>query len=557
MESIDLIGLKNSLLASMNNLSRNKSTVNNLNVFPVPDGDTGTNMLMTVKSALKVATESESKDIKTLMKNFSKGSLLGARGNSGVILSQLIRGFTEPIADNAKELTIPDLVKCLEKASSVAYNAVMKPTEGTILTVAKDMSISAKKYPKKDKNVIAFLEYVLAEGHKSLDRTPELLPVLKEAGVVDAGGRGLLYLIEGALMHLKGDVSILEGDVAETGKSNQAIEHDHSAHSNADIKFGYCTEFILTATNPKKINNIENELKSYFSNNGDSLIVVGESDIVKVHVHTNNPGKVLEKALEYGYLQDIKIDNMKLQHNERMFSAEEYSSSKAPEPDTSSNVHLENAFIAVSAGEGFDEIFRSLNVTKTISGGQTMNPSTEDILSAIDGLNADNIYILPNNSNIILAAEQAKSISSKNIIVVPTKNMPQGIVAVLSLIEDNTPEENYSLMVDAINTLVSGEVTYAVRNTTLNGTDIKEGDIIGLSTKQILSKGSDHVQVCFDLIKELYTEDKSLLAIYYGEETKEDELNKLVELVNEHFPELQIDAMYGGQPLYYFIISLE
>lgn len=558
MESINLSGLKNSLKASMNNLSRNKSTVNNLNVFPVPDGDTGTNMLMTIKSALKVATENEASDIKGIMKNFSKGSLLGARGNSGVILSQLIRGFTDALPEKASEIIIPDLVKCTEKASAVAYNAVMKPTEGTILTVAKDISIAAKKYPKKEKDILKFYEYILQEGHKSLNRTPDLLPVLKEAGVVDAGGSGLMYLLEGAFKYLSGDNSILQ-DEDSISASTQKVsehEHDHAAHSTADIKFGYCTEFILSSTseNPERI---EKDLKEYFSSAGDSLIVVGESDIFKVHVHTNNPGLVLEKALEYGSIQDIKIDNMRLQHNERMFSDEEYSKSKVEVPEEKDDVHYENAFVAISAGEGFNEIFKSLNVAKIISGGQTMNPSTEDILSSIDKLSADNIFILPNNSNIILAAEQAKNISKKNIIVVPTTNMPQGIVSVLSLVEGSSVEDNLESMKEAIKSLVSGEVTYAVRSTTINGTDIKEGEIIALSSKQILAQGSDPVRVCFELINQLYDDEKSLLAIYYGEDTTEDQINELIELVEEKFPELEIDAVYGGQPLYYYIVSLE
>ncbi len=555
MDSIKINGLRDSLKAAMNNLSRNKSTVNNLNVFPVPDGDTGTNMLMTIKSAYKVAMESETpEDIKTLMKNFSKGSLLGARGNSGVILSQLIRGFAEAIPDKVTELTIPDIVKCSEKAATIAYNAVMKPTEGTILTVAKDISIAAKKYPRKEKDVLKFYEYILVEAHKSLKRTPDLLPVLKEAGVVDAGGSGLIYLLEGAYMYLSGDTSILTSDdIVETAQST--IEHDHAAHASGDIKFSYCTEFILSVMADTKVD-VEKELKNNFNKAGDSLIVVGEDDIFKVHVHTNNPGLVLEKALEFGTLQDIKIDNMKLQHSERMFTAEEYGNSKN-EVKPASNEHFKNAFIAVSAGKGFDEIFSSLNVAKIISGGQTMNPSTEDILSAIDELNADNIFILPNNSNIILAAEQARTISNKNIYVVPTNNMPQGIVAVLSLMEENSPEENFDAIMESINSLVSGEVTYAVRNTTINGTEIKEGEIIGLAAKNILANGNDAVEVCFELINNLYDEDKSLLAIYYGEDTKDDDVTRLTELVEERYPELGIDAVYGGQPLYYFIISLE
>ena len=556
MIEIDLIKLKNSIKAASNNLSNNKVVVNNLNVFPVPDGDTGTNMNMTIKSALKIATDSDADSIKGYLNDFSKGSLLGARGNSGVILSQLIRGFVDAIPDNIETLKVQDLVKSLVRSSEVAYNAVMKPTEGTILTVAKDMAKAAKKFPKNKNDIIEFLDFVYLEGTKSLDRTPDLLPVLKESGVVDAGGKGLLCLYEGVIEYLKGNDSILESDGASTEniKNKETSEMTHS-HSHEEIKFGYCTEFIIQTEN-NNAEKAEPELKEFLSELGDSLIVIGSGDIVKVHFHTNNPGNALEKALTYGSLSDIKIDNMRLQHNELMFSEDEYSKSHN-EDITEEPESYKNAFIAVSAGEGFDEIFESLGVAKVISGGQTMNPSTEDILSAVNEINGENIFILPNNSNIILAAEQVKTLSEKNVHVIPTRSMPEGVTAIFSSINEESSEAVLENAIEAIENMKTGEVTFAVRETKFNGEDIEEGDIIGITGKDIVSKGDNPKEVSIKLIEKIINDEYGLLSIYYGEDTEESDAEDLQNKLQEKYPDIDIELSYGGQPLYYYILSLE
>lgn len=553
MNEIDITALKNSMIAASNNLANNKTEVNNLNVFPVPDGDTGTNMNMTIKSAIKIANESNADTIKEYMEDYSKGSLLGARGNSGVILSQLIRGFVEAIPSDLTVLTVSDLSKCLVRSSEVAYNAVMKPTEGTILTVAKDIGKATKKFPKNNKNILEFLEFVYAEGVKSLERTPELLPILKESGVVDAGGKGLLCLYEGALMYLRGDESILD----EEGTTPVKEQNLKTSTHEEEIEFGYCTEFILNTKN-KDSSSLEPKLKEYFSNMGDSIIVVGVGDIVKVHFHTNNPGKALEEALKYGTLSDIKIDNMRIQHNERMFSKEEYDVEKK-EADTikDEEIHFHNAFVAISSGDGFKEVFESLNVAKIIHGGQTMNPSTEDILSAVETIDGDNIFILPNNSNIILAAEQVKSLSDKNVYVIPTKSMPEGVSAIFAGMNEDEAEDVVSSAVDAISSMKTGEVTYAIRGTTYNGEDIDEGDIIGITDKNIVSKGKDVQEVAINLVEKMENEEFSLLSIYYGLDTSEEDAIDLQNILQEKYPEMDVELTYGGQPLYYYILSVE
>ena len=552
MIDIDIKILKNSILAASNNLSYNKEVVNNLNVFPVPDGDTGTNMNMTIKSALKVATDTNANSIKEYLNNFSKGSLLGARGNSGVILSQLIRGFIEAVPDDIEKVTVKDLVKSLIRSSEVAYNAVMKPTEGTILTVAKDIAKAAKKFPKNKDNILEFLDYIYLEGTKSLDRTPDLLPILKESGVVDAGGKGLLCLYEGMIAYLKGDESILDSEVQPVLKKDL---HDHGdgAHVDHDIKFGYCTEFILQ-TKENKASTAEKDLKEFLSELGDSLIVIGSDDIVKVHFHTNNPGNALEKALTYGSLSDIKIDNMRKQHNELMFSEEEYKNTKEPIKEEK---EYKNAFITVSAGEGFDQLFKSLGVAKIISGGQTMNPSTEDLLSAVNEIKAENIFILPNNSNIILAAEQVKELSEKNVEVIPTRSMPEGISAIISSINEETAEAVLENAMEAIENMNTAEITFAVRETKFNGSDIEEGDIIGISGKNILAKGNNPKEVSINVIEQMLNEDYGLLSIYYGKDTDENDAEELRKTLEKKYSDIDIELEYGGQPLYYYILSLE
>lgn len=554
MNKLNFNEIKNSIVAASNNLSINKTIVNDLNVFPVPDGDTGTNMNMTIKSALKVANESNANTLKSYMENYSKGSLLGARGNSGVILSQLIRGFVDAIPEEAEYLEIKDITKSLLRSSEVAYNAVMKPTEGTILTVAKDIGRAAKKYPKNKTDILEFLDYVYEEGIKSLNNTPNLLPVLKESGVVDAGGKGLMCLFEGVLRYLKGDLSILEDEPEKISEVTKKIEGEIK---DEDIKFGYCTEFIIQAKDVD-VNAAEQELKSYFSKLGDSLLVVGGGDVIKTHVHTNNPGRALEKALEYGMLSDIKIDNMRLQHNEIMFTEEEYDSVRETPPRiTEETEYYENAFIAVSAGEGFNEIFKSLNVAKIIAGGQTMNPSTEDILSAVEKVNAKNIFILPNNSNIILSAEQVIDLTTKNVYVIPTRSMPEGVTAIFSGISGETPEEVLANSKEAISHMKTGEVTFAVRDTQINGDKIDEGDIIGIYNKKIVAKGDSVSEVSTKLIEDMFKEEYSLISIFYGEDTTLEDAEKLKDNLSKEYPNMDIEVTYGGQPLYYYIISIE
>lgn len=533
MYEIELSKLKESILSASNNLTVNKNIVNDLNVFPVPDGDTGTNMNMTIKSAVKVANESNSTTIKGYLKNFSKGSLLGARGNSGVILSQLIRGFVEAVDENTEVLTIQDLAKSINKASEVAYNAVMKPTEGTILTVSKDMAKAAKKFPKNKNDIIEFIEFVYDEGVKSLNRTPELLPILKESGVVDAGGKGLLCLAEGALKYLKGDLSLIDSE-------NLTVAAVKSSETKKEYK--YSLNFILLVDNIKKIKISEAELKIGLSDYCGNIKTLASDDKLDVSFDTDNPGKAIEKATSLGSIANISFNNKHIDIKEtNKVKQKEY----------------KNAFISVSAGDGFTEVFESLGVAKIISGGQTMNPSTEDLLSAVNELNAENIFILPNNSNIILAAEQVKSLSEKNVYVIPTRSMPEGVSAVFSGINEEKPELVLEAAKEAIENMQTGEITYAVRETKFHGENINEGDIIGITGKEIVAKGININEVTKSLINKLYNEDFSLISIYYGEDVSEEEANKLVNEIEEAYPDVDIELTYGGQPLYYYIISIE
>lgn len=549
METININELKKSIISASNNLSNNKSMVNDLNVYPVPDGDTGTNMNMTIKSALENALNKDSHTIKGFLNDFSRGSLLGARGNSGVILSQLIRGFVDPIDENAEYLNIDSLVKSFSKASEVAYNAVMKPTEGTILTVSKDIAKAANRYPKNNSNMLDFLEYVLKYGKESLENTPNLLPVLKESGVVDAGGMGLICLIEGAYKYLAGEETTLldETDIIKTGVS-------HIQTSTAEVEHGYCTEFIILLGNEVDPSETERELKDKLGKIGDSMLVIAADDVVKVHVHTLNPGKALEYAVQYGSLNKIKIDNMSIQHQEIIFEKEMYEKAEA---GCLNKEKVKNGLIAVSVGEGFDEIFESLNVSKIIKGGQTMNPSTEDILSAVEDLNAENIFILPNNKNIILSAEQVIDMTDKNVYVVPTKSIPEGITAILNIDDSLSPEDILSNIDEALENIKIGEVTFSVRGTKFNGQDIKEGETLGLYDKGIVSKGSSIKDVTKDLISKMIDDEDYLVSIYSGTDVDEAEANNLVSELEDMYPDVDIELVYGGQPLYYYIISIE
>lgn len=532
MNQLELNIIKECVLAASNNLSINKNIVNDLNVFPVPDGDTGTNMNMTIKSAVKVANDSNANTIKTFLSNFSKGSLLGARGNSGVILSQLIRGFVETIPEDKEYLEIPDLVKAFNRASEVAYNAVMKPTEGTILTVSKDMAKAAKKFPKNKNNIIEFIDFIYKEGVRSLDKTPELLPILKESGVVDAGGKGLLCLIEGLLIYLTGDKTILDTyEATQVIKTNSVNDYEYSLSFNIKLKDAKLAKIALA------------EYKIYLNDFANIVEINSNSDSLSLSLNTNNPGKAIEKGLTYGSLNKIELVNTKLQDED----IEDLEEEKV----------YHNAFIAVSAGEGFSELFKSLGVAKIIAGGQTMNPSTEDLLSAVNEIKADNIFILPNNSNIILSAEQVKSLSDKNVYVIPSRSMPEGISAIFNGISEEEPEDILEAANTAIENMKVGEVTYAVRETKFNGSDIDQGDIIAITGKDIIQKGKNINEVSLELVKDLYNEDLSLISIYYGEDTKEEDAEEFLEKIEELYPDMDIELNYGGQPLYYYIISIE
>lgn len=539
--------LKRALKSSASLLELNKEEVNSLNVFPVPDGDTGTNMMLTVKSALKQGLEVEGNNASKVALGASQGSLMGARGNSGVILSQLFRGFA--IGLKGKEsIDIKLLAEALKQASETAYKAVMKPTEGTILTVARECGEYAMSIYRKEEDIAEFMYKVIAHGNQTLERTPDMLPVLKQAGVVDAGGKGLMYLYTGFYNALIGadDYAKIEVEVSEPIKE---VKKPREHIDTDDIKFGYCTEFMIN-TDYNDIDSLRDELSKL----GDSLLVVGGDGIIKVHVHTNNPGTALETALRLGSLKDIKIDNMRFQHEEVLLKDELNAIADKKEE---LKIDKDYSFISVSIGEGIDDVFRNLNVDEIVSGGQTMNPSTEDFINAINKTRGRNIIILPNNSNIILAAEQTKNISDRNITVLQTKDIPQGISALLAFNEELGLEENIRNMNEAFKEIVTGQVTYAVRDTEYNGRKINKDDIIGLSGKEILSAGKDINEVTLDLVDKTHNDDSSIITVLYGEDVSEDLSNDLLERLEEKYDDMDIEVIYGGQPLYYYIISIE
>ncbi|MGO1581333.1 MAG: DAK2 domain-containing protein [Peptoniphilaceae bacterium] len=539
--------LAQAINGAVNYLILNKDEVNDLNVFPVPDGDTGTNMSLTSKSSLKQVELLENKEsVYDVAKAAARGSLMGARGNSGVILSQLLRGFSESLKEY-KEVGVSELAIAFKKASETTYNAVMKPTEGTILTVAREAADFGLKNHKNYKDVLEFLKDFIVEANISLEKTPEKLKVLKDAGVVDAGGKGLVILLEGAYKSLMGEK--FESIEDETMKS-KAQKEVKMGEGNQDIEFGYCTEFIINTDYDDL-----DALKSKLSPLGDCLLVVGGSGsgIIKVHVHTNHPGKALEYATELGGLQDIKIDNMRYQHEETLFKDSEVKEAAKKEVEETK----ENSFIAVSMGNGMNEVFKSLGVDYIVEGGQTMNPSTEDFLNAIDKLNANNIYIIPNNSNIILAAEQAQKLSSKNTFVIHSKSVPQGVSSLLVFNDELSAEENKKNMEDALSTVISAQVTYAVRDTNMNGKNIKKDDIIGLSGKEILSNGDNISDVTEKLIDSLVNDDISMITLYKGKDESQEDAEILLEKLQKKYEDFDIELIDGGQPLYYYIISLE
>ncbi len=549
--TIDAKLLAKMFLAGAKNLESKKEWINDLNVFPVPDGDTGTNMTLTIMAAAKDVSVMEEPDMLSLCKAISSGSLRGARGNSGVILSQLFRGFTKSIRE-LDALTVADLADASEKAVETAYKAVMKPKEGTILTVAKGASVKAKELAEEGCEDLAFfMDEVIKYADEVLEQTPEMLPVLKQAGVVDSGGQGLMQVLKGAYDAFMGkelDLSLPEVTHANTAK----ISYD--AQAEADIKFGYCTEFIILLS---KTFNIKHEMdfKEYLESIGDSIVVVADDDVVKVHVHTNDPGLAIQRALKYGALSNMKIDNMRLEHQEKLFKMEE--ASKQDEV-VEEMPHKDSGFIAVSVGEGINEIFKGLGADYIIEGGQTMNPSTEDMLNAIDKVNADTIYILPNNKNIILAANQAQAmVEDKNIVVVPTKTVPQGITAIINYVPDLSAEENAETMNEEISNVKTGQVTYAVRDTMIDDKEIKEGDYMGIGDAGILSVGRDVDAVTFEMIQEMVDDSVELISIYYGSDITEETAEELKNKVEESYPSCDIELQYGGQPIYYYIVSAE
>ena len=545
IEYMDGAMLKKAFLGAAQFLDEHKEEVNELNVFPVPDGDTGTNMSLTMKSAAKHVYEAEAESVSKIAMAASDGALMGARGNSGVILSQLFRGFATGLKD-VKKATTKDLARAFDSARETAYKAVMKPTEGTILTVARHCAEVALKLSRHEKDVIKFCGLIIEEGNDILNKTPEMLPVLKQAGVVDAGGKGLMCVLIGAYNGITSgeDLNFDSFESAELKKAHKDLQHSHD-HGDIDIEFGYCTEFMIETDYDYE--SFREEIKNY----GDSMLVVGANGLIKTHIHTNNPGAVLEEALKHGELHDIKIDNMRYQHRHLITDEEELEEVE----DESS--FKEYGFVTVSAGEGLSSLFKELHVDKVIEGGQTMNPSTEDIVKAIDSIKARKVVVLPNNSNIVLAAEQAKTMAKREVFVYPTKTIPEGVTALLNFNGELSIEENFENIEEAVAEVITAQVTYAVRDTEINDKVIKKDDIIGLIKGDILAVGQEVDKVSIDLIKDLVDEDSSLITIYYGKDVKEEDANSLLELLEEEFDEFDIELVYGGQPVYYYLFSIE
>lgn len=550
-------------LAGAKNLDSKKDWINELNVFPVPDGDTGTNMTMTIMSAAKEVSSLTNPTMAELAKAISSGSLRGARGNSGVILSQLFRGFCKVIKEY-DEIDVTILCEACQKAVETAYKAVMKPKEGTILTVAKGAAEKALELSDDTEDVVTFVEEVIKQAEYVLDQTPEMLPVLKQAGVVDSGGQGLVQVLKGAYDALIGKEIDYTIEGAPTGAAPAKI----SAETEAEIKFGYCTEFIIVLNAPMS-DNEEHAYKAFLESIGDSIVVVADDEIVKTHVHTNDPGLALQKALTFGSLSKIKIDNMREEHQEKLIKdsqklaaqqkAEEeaYEAAKADEK-TNNMPAKEMGFVSVSIGEGMNEVFRGLGVDYLIEGGQTMNPSTEDMLNAIEHVNAKTVFILPNNKNIIMAANQAVDlVEDKQIIVIPTKTIPQGITALVNYIPDHSAEENKEQMMAEIENVKTGQVTYAVRDTEIDGKTIKQNDFMGIGDKSILSVGTDLMATTLEMVDAMVDEDSAIVSIYFGSDSDEDSANELAAAIEEKYPDVEVEVNDGGQPIYYYVISVE
>lgn len=550
-------------LAGAKNLDSKKDWINELNVFPVPDGDTGTNMTMTIMSAAKEVSSLTNPTMAELAKAISSGSLRGARGNSGVILSQLFRGFCKVIKEY-DEIDVTILCEACQKAVETAYKAVMKPKEGTILTVAKGAAEKALELSDDTEDVVTFVEEVIKQAEYVLDQTPEMLPVLKQAGVVDSGGQGLVQVLKGAYDALIGKEIDYTIEGAPTGAAPAKI----SAETEAEIKFGYCTEFIIVLNAPMS-DNEEHAYKAFLESIGDSIVVVADDEIVKTHVHTNDPGLALQKALTFGSLSKIKIDNMREEHQEKLIKdsqklaaqqkAEEEAYEAALADEKTNNMPAkEMGFVSVSIGEGMNEVFRGLGVDYLIEGGQTMNPSTEDMLNAIEHVNAKTVFILPNNKNIIMAANQAVDlVEDKQIIVIPTKTIPQGITALVNYIPDHSAEENKEQMMTEIENVKTGQVTYAVRDTEIDGKTIKQNDFMGIGDKSILSVGTDLRATTLEMVDAMVDEDSAIVSIYFGSDSDEDSANELAAAIEEKYPDVEVEVNDGGQPIYYYVISVE
>ena len=557
-KTINVDVLAKMFLAGAQNIEAKKDYINELNVFPVPDGDTGTNMSMTIMAAAKEVTALDKPEMKDLAKAISSGSLRGARGNSGVILSQLLRGFTKAIKEE-KEIDVLTLAAACQRARDTAYKAVMKPKEGTILTVASGIATKAAEMAEETDDLEEFIPAVIDHAQEVLNQTPEMLPVLKEAGVVDSGGQGLLEVIKGGYDAFLGK----EIDYSAIKPSTGVTVTKVNAEDTADIKFGYCTEFIIL-TEKEFTEDDEHEFKKFLSSIGDSIVCVADDDVVKIHVHTNDPGLAIQRALTYGQLSKMKIDNMREEHQEKLIrDAEKVAEQQAKEEAAYEEKKLAEprkamGFITVSIGAGMNEIFKELGADYIIEGGQTMNPSTEDMLNAIDQVNADTVFILPNNKNIVLAANQAKSlVEDKEIIVIPTKTVPQGITAIINFMPDADAKTNEETMLEEIENVKTGQVTYAVRDTHIDDKEIHEGDIMGIGDSGILAVGKELEETTKELIANLVDEDSELISIYYGEEVSEEDAEKFTEEISELYPDVDVDIQFGGQPIYYYVLAVE
>ena len=563
INTIDASLLAKMFLNGAKNLESKKEWINELNVFPVPDGDTGTNMTMTIMSAAKEVSGIEKPDMSSLSKAISSGSLRGARGNSGVILSQLFRGFAKVIGKET-EITVPILAKAGQKAVETAYKAVMKPKEGTILTVAKSASERALELMDETDDLVYFIDEVIKEADAVLQKTPDMLPVLKQAGVVDSGGQGLVVVLQGAYDALLGK----EIDYTIQSESPAPSVIKITKETEAEIKFGYCTEFIIVLNNPLSEQE-EDDYKTFLESIGDSIVVVADTEIVKTHVHTNDPGLAIQEALKHGSLSKIKIDNMREEHQERLIkNSEKLAAQQKQEAEEKKKAAMQAAaepseekeigFISVSSGAGLSEIFQGLGVDYIIEGGQTMNPSTEDILNAVAKVNAKHVFVLPNNKNIILAANQAAALcEEKEVHVIPTKTIPQGITALINYIPEQSAEENALRMEEEIANVKSGQVTYAVRDTVIDDMEIKQNDYMGIGDKKILSAGPDLEEVTVDMIGQMIDEDSAIISIYYGEEASEADASAIGEKIQMKYADIEVEIQYGGQPIYYYMISVE